>query len=226
MGIIIGTPGVQSRQQDFSRRIMEQPGGQLRAGTHTLDADNCADSTHAEFERVIRAGIVIGRLSSGLLGCSIIGSLTANAASGATTLTVTPAAAAELVRRIGASGTFNLRGAPTATGDVASEQVTYSAVNTTNGQITVTATTAAFHQDSFIQAEDGSETPTGIVAEHMGTRVTDEYNNEIDAQVPIVASGIVDQTQLIEWPANQAALGSWLMSQLSTNTNVAFDVQA
>ena len=55
-----------------------------------------------------------------------------------TTITTDVNTAAELVRRIGATGTFKLTGPPTAGGAVVTQTVTFSAVNTSTGAITIT----------------------------------------------------------------------------------------
>lgn len=73
---------------------------------------------------------------------AFVGVLSSPVATGDTTITVTAAMATEIVRRIGSTGTLLLIGPTTANGTVASSprSVTYSAVNTTTGAITVTAT--------------------------------------------------------------------------------------
>ena len=54
-----------------------------------------------------------------------------------------------LVRRIGTSGVFTVVGSATASGSIVTEVVTYSAVNTTTGVVTVSADYLGLGQASF-----------------------------------------------------------------------------
>jgi hypothetical protein len=95
-------------------------------GTLTRDPDNPTTSR----SDVLRDGLPMGQVTSTLkYANAIIGQLSAACATGATTLTcLTTAEAAEIVRRIGASGTLNLTGPATAGGAVRTILTTFSAV--------------------------------------------------------------------------------------------------
>lgn len=75
---------------------------------------------------------------------AFLGALSSAVASGDTSFTVTAAMATEIVRRVGSTGSLYLIGPTSANGTVATtpRTVTYSAVNTTTGVVTVTATGA------------------------------------------------------------------------------------
>jgi hypothetical protein len=111
------------------------PGGVLVDGAKSRDPSN------ADGVDVLQFGLLMGMITeSGKYAPSIIGLLTvAYDDDTSTTLTVPTAVAAEIVRRIGPTGTFKLTGPATAAGTVRTITVTYSAVNLTTGVITVTA---------------------------------------------------------------------------------------
>ena len=95
-------------------------------GTLTRDPDNPTTSR----TDVLRDGLPMGQVTATLKYTnSIIGVLSAAVANGATALTcLTVAEAAEITRRIGASGTFYVTGPATAGGTVRSVLATFSAV--------------------------------------------------------------------------------------------------
>lgn len=111
------------------------PGGGVISGAASRDPLNA-------HPHVLQAGLLMGKITaSGKYAPSVIGVLSAayDASADTTSITVSAATATELVRRQGSSGTFKLTGPPTAAGVVQTVTVTYSAVNTTTGVITLTA---------------------------------------------------------------------------------------
>jgi len=89
---------------------------------------------------IIGPGLIIGKITSGgKYAPSIIGTVGSSYAGTATSLTLSVASAVELVRRVGSSGTFKLTGPPTASGTVRTVTVTYSAVDTATGVVTISA---------------------------------------------------------------------------------------
>lgn len=136
-----GRPGIGTAQVAQRRNVSRNgaldfyPGGGVIEGTKARDPGNSAYSTSA-----LRPGLILGKITSGGFYANSIIGLTDGALTGTgTSLTVSAAAATELVRRVGATGTFKLTGPPTAAGTVRTLTVTYSAVNTTTGVITITA---------------------------------------------------------------------------------------
>ena len=135
-------PGVASDRDAAYRQILTTidgrrllPGGVIVDGSESRDPLNTGDVD------VLRAGLLMGKITSGgKYSPAVLGVLTAAYANDALTeVTVSVATAVELVRRIGTSGTFNVTGPPTAAGTVRVITVTYSAVDTATGVITVTA---------------------------------------------------------------------------------------
>jgi hypothetical protein len=167
---------------------------------------------------ILRAGRLMGKITaSGLYAPSIIGVLQSaysKSGSGNTSMTVSAAQATELVRRVGSTGTFQICGPPSANGTVATEQITYSAVNTTTGVITITAASANFAAGSWVQPEDGSETIRTFLDVEAGIKVTDQDDNDVDQQwgkVPI--AGVIDQSQIINW-GTDTSLQARIQTQL------------
>lgn len=138
---LTGLPGVGSTKTSGDRRVFMSsenggylPGGRIIKGSASRDPGNTGDVD------VLRAGLLMGKITSGGLYAPAILGVSTEAITGAsTTITVSAAVATEIVRRIGATGTFKFTGPPTASGTVRTVTVTYSAVNTTTGAITVTA---------------------------------------------------------------------------------------
>jgi hypothetical protein len=139
---LLGRPQVGAETQ-VTHRVVSRQGfwtflanGAVVDGAKTRDPGNSADST-----RTIRPGTLMGRLtaSPNRYANSVIG-VTSGALTGAgTSITLSAAAAAELVRRNGVTGTFKLTGPPAAAGVVQTRTATYSAVNTDTGVVTLTA---------------------------------------------------------------------------------------
>ena len=217
----IGLPGVGAdTPQNFPNKILFQDAGSAKlAGTNTLKGASCADPNNTSgYDGFLRSGLPIGPLTAGGLGVSIIGQMTASSEASATEIVISPAQAVELVRRVGATGTFNLTGAPTAAGVVATEQVTYTAVDTSTGAVTCSAITAAFHVDSWVMPEDGSEAMDYVLYTQDGIRVVDEKWERMDTEASLLATGIVDADKLIFWPTTQTSLATYYKTQLSRYT--------
>lgn len=137
-----GLPGMSAGRSSEHRRLMFSEVGKVNSpGFHTIDGSKSADIGNTGNVRTIRAGKVMGKItSSGKWAPSIIGTVR-TAYDGSTTLTTvaTGALATELVRRIGSTGTFKVTGPATAGGTVRTLTLTYSNANTSSGDITVTA---------------------------------------------------------------------------------------
>lgn len=109
------------------------PGGATIDGTKARDPGNSAYSTFT-----LRCGLLLGKATSGgKYSNSIIG-VTTGALSTGSSITISAAGAAELVRRVGSTGNLSLTGPTTASGTARTLTVAYSAVNTTTGVITIT----------------------------------------------------------------------------------------
>lgn len=137
---VTGRPGLRSLKTANHRTIFLQSGPLVMlAGGRAINGTKSRDVTNDLTDR-LQPGLVMGKVTSGgLYANSIIGLTQGALTTSGTTLTTSAAIATEIVRRIGATGTFKLTGPPTAAGTVRTVTVTYSSVNTTTGDITITA---------------------------------------------------------------------------------------
>ncbi len=109
-----------------------KPGGGVINGTKTRDVLNTS------YQKTIRAGLTMSYNTTNKDYANWqIGVSTGAIAGTGTTLSASAATVTELVRRVGASGTFTLTGPPAASGVARQSTVTYSAASGTS--ITVTA---------------------------------------------------------------------------------------
>lgn len=117
------------------------PGGVILDGSKMRDPDNpdYNASTNPLAQLQLRPGLLIGKVTSGSKWAnSVIGTSSGALAGTGTTLTLASAQqAVELVRRVGATGTFKLTGPPTAAGAVRTLTATYSAIS--GDEVTITA---------------------------------------------------------------------------------------
>lgn len=215
---ITGTPGVRAIKTASHRIVFKGgvypdflPQGKLINGTKSRDVGNTGNID------VLRAGLLMGKISStGLYANAIIGPTTAVNAAGDTTVTVSAAVATEIVRRIGTSGTFTLIGPPAASGVVAVQTVTFSAVNTTTGAITVTALGAASISGSLIGDTDGSQTPITLIPDGYGIKVTDvDGTTNVTAEwatVPVYAELIT--ANIVNYPSD-SSLKAWIKASMN-----------
>ena len=139
LNYVIGVPGVRAPVTAYYKRVFyaceisNLPSGRYINGEKSRDVSNTPDVG------VLMPGLLMGKETSG--GACANWSLGQNTVlyDGGTSLTVSVAAATEIVRRIGATGSFVMTGPPTAAGVVKQLTITYSAVNTSTGVVTVTA---------------------------------------------------------------------------------------
>jgi hypothetical protein len=132
---------------------------------------------------VLRAGTMLGKITTGgLYRPSVIGLTTAAATSGATTLTVTAVCATEMARLIAAAGgNVNVRliGPPTAAGTVAVlAAVACSAASGTS--LTVAAIGAALAAGSYVAPADGSHVPVNVLPNAYGVDVLDTAGSAVN----------------------------------------------
>lgn len=211
-------PGITSPRTASHRTIFLQrsetflAGGKLIDGAKSRDAGNTGDTD------VLRPGLIMGKATSGgLYSPSILGVTTVAYADNDTTLTVSAATAAEIVRRVGATGTLKVSGPPTAAGTVSTATCTYSAVDTTTGVITCSDMNDDFIAGSFVGANDGSYLPVTFIPDwDYGVKVTDVNGSSLTVvefpKLPV--SAIVDSSQLINWPSD-TSLRAWLVTYLN-----------
>ena len=219
-------PGVQTGPDFAFRHILRSGEPIVAPGYVIVDGSNSRDPLNTGDVDTLRAGLVLGQVSANeLYAPSFLGVSTVAydaSATVKTALTVSAATATEIVRRIGSSGTFKLIGPPAAAGTVATQTVTFSAVNTTTGVVTVTAIAADAIAGSFIADTDGSEAPLALLLDECGVKVVDYDSNDIDVPVQAIVGGMVDSSQIVNWPSD-TSLQTWLKGQLNTNGRFVFD---
>lgn len=218
-----GLPGIRAPRTATHRPILLTGAYTFLAQGRVIDGSKARDPLNTGDLDTLTAGVVMGKItSSSKYAPSIMGVTTVAVAIGDTTITVGAATAVELNRRIGSSGTFKLTGPPAASGVVATETITYSAVNTTTGVITCTATVNAFVAGSFVRPTDGSEVPLSFIPDGYGLKVTDIDGTSVDTEFPQVpVAGVLDASQLRNWPSD-TSLQAWLTSQLSHSSGGKF----
>lgn len=210
-------PGITTPRTASHRTIFLQRSESFLSPGKLIDGAKSRDPGNSNID-CLRIGLLMGKItSSGLYAPSVLGVTTNAEAIGSTSIEASAAVVTELVRRVGATGTFKLTGPPTANGVVTTETVTYSAASGTT--ITVTAILNAFVAGSFIQPTDGSETPLTFIpdTEGYGIAVTDRDGASLTAvefpRFPV--SGIVDSSQLLPAFPSDTSLRAWLLARLN-----------
>lgn len=220
-----GLPGVKSERTATPRRILKTrdgaiifPGGRVIDGSKSRDPLNTGDID------VLRAGLVMGKIStSGKYAPSFVGKLAAAAAASATSLTVSLATGVELIRRLGGTtGIIVLIGPEQVLGGtVTVEVVTVTNIVTTT--VTCSAITAAFINGSLIGINDNSYQPLGFLGDGYGIKVTDSDENDIDVPFPnLVVGGVIDESQIINLPADPEG-AEWLRGEMNKAGQFIFD---
>lgn len=202
-----GRPGVGTARTAQRRNVSRDgsfsyfPAGGTIEGTRARDPGHSAVST-----RTLRPGLVMGKITSGGFWANSIFGLSSGAITGAgTTLTVSAAAATEIVRRIGTSGTLKITGPATAGGTVRTLTATFAAVNTSTGAITITALGVNQQEDVRLNPAATGGNLQLNVAKTDGTRAT---------------------TGNIAWSATDATFLSNINTALDTATGVTGGIVA
>jgi hypothetical protein len=217
-----GKPGVQATYRACPREVFlaNRQFAQFVASPVTIDGTLSSNPLNAPFTWLLFAGTAMGRVTAtGKYANSIIGSINAayaHAGGTPTTLSTDVNTAAEIVRRIGTSGTFKLTAPPTAGGTVATQVITYSAVNLTTGAITITAGTADAITGGYIQPTDGSESIVTLICDAWGIKVSDQLNTtRVDVFDPqlLAAGGTINTASVVNYPTD-TSLKTWIKSSI------------
>ncbi len=179
---VYGLPGLGKRQSATHRIVFRQndwlsdlSGGKLIDGVNSRDSGNTPNY-------VLRAGMLMGKITSGGLYAPSIIDVTAGALAGTgTSITLTPAGAAELIRRQGSSGTLSLTGPVAANGVSRTLAIAYSAVVASTGVVTTTAANA-----NEVQTLDFANSPSGTF-----TLTIIDKNGVAQETAPITYSGTI-----------------------------------
>jgi len=185
LNAIAGKPGVQSTTYTATPREIfydSRAAAKFIPGPVSVDGTLSGNPGNSPYDYILFAGTPVGRVTNtGKYAVSILGVTTVAYADNDLTLTTSAATAKEIVRRIGTSGTFKLTGPPAAAGVVAVTTVTFSAVDTSSGVITVSDLNLNKIAGSWIQPTDGSETIVTLIADTWGLKVADAMNvNRVD----------------------------------------------
>jgi len=136
-------PGVYAQRTATFRKITIGDEEYLPGGL-IVDGNNAGDPLNSPYTYELLPGHLLGRIGqSSALGSSIFGLSTASIAAAGTTLTVSTATAAEIIRRIGTQGDLYVTGPATAGGTVNSQKMTFTAISATTGNITIAAASSA-----------------------------------------------------------------------------------
>lgn len=216
---LFGRPGVSTSRQAQYRNVfktlagkMHFPGGGLIDGT-SRDYGNAANPF------LLRPGLLMGQVAATKKWAPSVLGVSANAyTSGGTTVTVSAAQAAEIVRRVGASGNLYYVGPPAAAGTVATTgPIAFSAVNTTTGAVTVSSLGVNKAAGTLVVAGDGSEVPRSLIDDGYGLEVPgpDAAGAAVDVDWPqIPAAGVLQSAQILDWPSD-TSLQAYIMDSLT-----------
>jgi hypothetical protein len=212
-----GLPRVGSERTATPRLVFRD--GQIsgwKSGGGIIDSLS-RDPGNTNDTNVLRPGLILGKnTSDGNLYPSIFGVTSGAYSAGGLTLSVAAAVAVAINLRVGSSGTLTIAGPPSANGVVAEETVTYSAINTTTGDITISALSNSFVAGSFVRANDGSEDPLTVIPDGWGVNMFDvDGSTAIDQPLERypIAGVLIAANLLPAWPSD-TSLRNWLLSML------------
>lgn len=217
-------PGIGATIQAGYRKVWKTiTGVQYAAGANgKIDGNKARDPLNVGYEDTLQCGLLLGKVTSGhAYAPAILGLTTSALTTVATTLAVSVATAVEIVRRIGSSGTLTLVGPPAASGTVASQTVTFSAVNTSTGAITITATGTASVTASLVMPTDGTQVIRTFVDKEDGIHVALGGVGQVVEFPRIPVGGQVDVTGIVNYPAD-SSLQAWVKAALNTNCDFIF----
>lgn len=213
-------PGMRAARTASYRTIFLQRSESFLAQGRIIDGTLARDTGNSD-PTVLRAGLVMGKVTTGGKYTNwMIGAVQTAYTSGGTTLALTPAQAAEFLRRLGASGTATAKviGPPSAAGTVAATSMTWSAVDVTTGNITITSLGVNKIAGSIVTAFDGSEVPLTFIPDwDYGVKTTDQDGNGVaSVEFPhLPVSGVVNAPQLLPWPSD-TSIQAYIKNNLST----------
>lgn len=220
-----GLPGARAAKTAVHRMVTRGgwipdilPAGKHISGACSRDPGNTGDTAR------LRAGMLMGKIATVVNSLGAVGDyapsiidVTANAqAPGDTSITLSAAGAAEVLRRCGSTGTFLIYGPGAANGVIVHETVTYSAINVTTGVLTVTAIVSNYVAGSFVMPTDGSADMITFLPSGFPTPVTDFDGTSIVQEFPEVPIDcVIDSAQLLPvWPTD-TSLQEYIVSRLS-----------
>ena len=135
---ILGRLRIGTERQVTHRTVSRQGMWDFLSNGATVKVTASRDPGNTEDIALLRPGLLMGKITSGgMYAPSALGITTAALTNSGTTVSAAAAVVTELVRRVGATGTFKLTGPPAAAGVVRTLTATYSAASGTS--ITISA---------------------------------------------------------------------------------------
>lgn len=227
---VYGLPGLRAAVTAGHRTIFK--GGRwdfvsLPVGVKIIDGTNSRDPGNAGYEYDLRAGLLMGKVTTGgKYRPSFIGSITSAYTSGGTTLAVNAATATEVARlqALGGGGalTLNVTGPPSAAGTVAVTNAVISSVTINGASSTLTVTSLGVNKvsGSLIATNDGSQVPITVIPDGWPMKVVDALGVSTDiefAKLPI--GGTIEEANVL--PFALASLDSSIRTYIITSMNAA-----
>lgn len=215
INVSFGQAGVRPAKLGVYRLIFKDGTYATAPNNSVIDGVKSRDPGNSPETFALRPGLILAKnATTGRYATWSIGEFQAATLANATTFTLTVAAAAELVRRIGPSGSLTVVGSATASGALVTEVVTYTGVNTGTGAVTVNAMTSAFVAGSVV-TEANFTVPSTFIAGTSGEVVPTDGTHLDWAHQPI--AGVVIATNLIPYPtATNSTLRNHVKNSLST----------
>ena len=222
-GIPSGLPGQQATTYYATPRnifIGNSQFGQWIPLPIVIDGTNSSNPQNTPFPWLLFAGQILGReTTSKQWRTSIIGNVSATAASSATAVSTDALTATEVNRLLGLNANslpLTLVGPPTTGGTVAT--ATATAVSVGTGSINFSGTIGiAMSVSSLIMPQDGSQVPLSIIGDQYGVKVIDATNtvrvNQLEAQAYVSGGGVINTGMIQNYPAD-TSLQAWLKSAL------------
>lgn len=187
----------------------------------SLDGTKTRDTANTDGVNMIRAGTVLGKITSGGKYRNTIIGVTTGAISAATvtSITVPAAVATEVARLITlAAGNVALKliGPPSAAGTVATTAITATAASGTT--LTVSSVTVpAYAVGSLICPADGAEAPSQFVVSAYGLDVIALDGSSIDHTVRLLTEGDINTDNIVGYSGMDASTKTWLKTNLRSN---------
>lgn len=212
-------PGIgEEREAQYRRLFWSEQAKHLLPAGRVIDGSKSRDPGNTDATDTLRAGMPLGKITaSGCYAPSILGVITAACTSSATTITVSAAAAGEVIRRVGTSGTLTLVGPPDTSSVAVATTVTFSAV-TVDGDsstITVTALGVAKTIGSVLCPADGSQAILTLQGKEDGLKVTDRTGASAYVQAAeLPLGGMVDPSWIVFYSDANTAVQAWIKARL------------
>lgn len=232
-------PGVHTARSSPDSAPIARAYAEHYPGGVVIDASLSRDGGNTGATSTLRRGNILKRLSSGLWVPAVLGVLGTDYTAG-TSLAVGVAAATNILKQLGASGTGEFYivghdGTGTAVADVDAEAVTHSAVDTSAGTVTITALTGDFDAGSLLLSfqpvllggTGGAtelSTALAILDDDFGVRLTDADGNDVDARCskPLIG-GLIDFSAL-QYVPTLSLVDRILAHNLERNSRIKTDL--